>query len=211
VLGIAHIFTHTCECVTGVFAHCEERVAWTCARMPISQPRNHSALLSDHEHCLRARPPFGLTGLRHVIVVNMRWDLSHWKRARESYMSKHGGRPWVLRWRSRGVALKHTVSEHDVTEYGAVPMDSVRELRDMDVKVLVVYGCAASGNGLAIDGAVPVEDVASTVNALAGACELRMVPNAGHNVREEGAVDRLFDAVCGWLVNAADTRKDSKL
>lgn len=128
----------------------------------------------------------------------MRWDLDHWRRAREAYIYKYET-PWVLRWRGRGMAFKHTVSEHDVKVYGEVPMESVRELRTQGVTVLVVYGCTAGGSGDTIDGVVPVGDVASAVNGLGSACELRIVPRAGHNVSEDGAVDRLFDAIDSWI------------
>ena len=153
--------------------------------------------MTQQSHCIL--PCFHESAeLRRIIVVNMRWDLDHWRRAREAYMNKHGT-PWVLRWRGRGKVFKHTVSEHDAKVYGEVPMESARELRMQGVSVLVVYGCAAGGSGDTIDGVVPVGDVASAVNSLGSACELRIVPKAGHNVSEDGAADRLFDAIHGWI------------
>ena len=152
-------------------------------------------------------------GIRGVIVVNMRWDLGYWRRQRD-HVEAATGKPWVLQWKSRGIRYQHTVTPHDIETYASVPMASLAALRG--VAVLVCYGWGRDeGHDYArtdpstyrVDGVVPVHDVETVVNTLAGHCTLRFVPGAGHNVREPGTADKLASVVLAWLRETLDTTR----
>lgn len=93
--------------------------------------------------------------------------------------------------------MQHTVTEADLKAYTSVPMGSIASLRG--VPVLACYGCIPSSRVGMIDGVVPVKDIEGPVNALKGACTLRFIMGAGHNVRESGAPERLTAVIERWL------------
>jgi hypothetical protein len=110
----------------------------------------------------------------------------------------------VMIWKSRGVSWKHTVTDADIATYTTVPMHTVSKLPS-SCHVLACYGWVPNDHGL-IDGVVPVTDIAGPTNALGRRCTLKLVLGAGHNVREDGAAEKLANIVETWIRKRLDSR-----
>eukprot|EP00041_Stephanoeca_diplocostata_P025253 m.657039 g.657039 ORF g.657039 m.657039 type:complete len:271 (-) comp22709_c1_seq3:1038-1850(-) len=78
-----------------------------------------------------------MLGIRSVVGVNMRWDLSFWHELRKRDIARNG--TCVLRWSNRGVKMKHTVEQTHVEEFMAIGEGALQAMASITMPVLNVY------------------------------------------------------------------------